>query len=479
MATSYQFLEEELDDIFLVPKLSKNIADEWIKTIDILDAYLKIHIMFDTSIDHECLLEDEEIFSIVDRSDNTYFLKRYLYTYKVEQELTADNFPNVLLVNNDPIKKSGSLFENSSDNETENSSLSECKSTASPVDIWKILNELKSETTTSDTTSLNQEMGNVCKGCGGRDTFLEDVARSVRVCNKCGMENEELLDHNPEWRQYNNDDSRNDNVNRCGCPSNFFFPQSSQGTIMSRCGNSRLKRKQKWNTTVYKERNLTKEFDYITQICASNGISTDIIHTARIMYKKVSDARHNDGKNKGAAMIVRGENRISIMAVCVSKACETNKEPRSNEEIAGMFGLDAKKMTKGKNTLDKLRKKCMENDLILFDRLHVCSPEDYVRFHCKKLKITEKDTNMAVRISTNCCRMKIATDHNAQSVAASSILAMVDYQNLNIDKKDISKLSRTSEVTITKIYGKIVPYIEALVDNDATDHIIRVFKING
>jgi transcription initiation factor TFIIIB Brf1 subunit/transcription initiation factor TFIIB len=248
---------------------------------------------------------------------------------------------------------------------------------------------------------------------------------------------------------------------------------------MSRCGNSRLKRKQKWNATVYKERNLTKEFDYITQICASNGISKSIIDTARIMYKKVSDARHSSGKNQGCAMIIRGENRVSIMAVCVSKSCETNKEPRSNEEIAEMFGLDAKKMTKGKNTLDKMRKKCMDNDLIIFDRLHVCTPEDYVRFHCKKLKVTDKDTDMAVRISTNCCKMKIATDHNAQSVAASSILAMVDYQNLDVDKRDISKLSRTSEVTITKIYGKIVPFIEALVDNDATDHIINVFKING
>lgn len=424
----------------------------------------------------ECEDDRENVFVIVNRSDNTYFLKRFLYIEYLERDFTIDNFPNVLLVNDDPIKKSGSLFENSSDNESESPQSIEIIDTdlTSQSNLWEIVKQIKG---TNKVESIATK--NVCQGCGESDTFIDEVAGSVRVCNNCGMVNEEMLDLNAEWRQYNNDDSRNDNVNRCGCPSNYFFPQSSQGTIMARCGNSRLKRKQKWNATVYKERNMTKEFDYITQVCASNGIIRPIIDCAKILYKKVSDCRHASGKNKGSPMIVRGENRIAIMAVCVSKSCETNREPRSNEEIAEMFGLDTTKITKGKNTLDKMKRMCIENDLVIFDNLHASTPEDYVRFHCRKLKISGKGTEMAVKVANNCCKMKIATDHNSQSVAASSILAMVDYLNLDVGKKDISELSRTSEVTITKIYSKIVPYIEALVDDDATDHIINVFKING
>ena len=96
----------------------------------------------------------------------------------------------------------------------------------------------------------------ICKGCDAIGSLIEDEHSSVLVCKKCGIVNEELLDHGPEWRQYNNDDNRGDTVGRCGCPSNFFFPKSTQGTIMSGSSNSRLKRKQTWNSTVYKERTL-------------------------------------------------------------------------------------------------------------------------------------------------------------------------------------------------------------------------------
>ncbi len=415
---------------------------------------------------------------IADRSDNTYFNKKYLFIQTVKQlrSLTVENFPNVLLIDDANFNKSGTLFENTSDS----SSASNVPSCPIPGEnIWDILNQIKSDSQIETTEKKNSDDGIVCKGCGEKDSFSEDVVMSVIVCIKCGMIYEEILDHNPEWRQYNNDDSRNDNVNRCGCPSNFFFPQSSQGTIMSRCGNSRLKRKQKWNSTVYKERNLTKEFDYLTQICIANKIKKSIIDDAKIMYKKISDCKHKSGKNTGGTIIIRGENRISVMAFCVSKSCESNREPRCNEEIAKMFGLDETKITKGNNIVEKIKRICRDKDLIIFEQLHTSTPEDYVRYHCKNLKIPIQDTNLAVRISNNCCKMKLATDHNAQSVAAGAILAMVDYCNLDVDKKSIAKLSKISDVTITKIYGKIVPYIEALVDNDATDHIIKVFKING
>ena len=435
----------------------------------------------------QCDISEDETFILIDNDDNIYFNKKSLGVQTVKpSHLTMENFPNVLLINNDDIKKSGTLFENTSDDMNINDSDIDVNIILKKENVWDILNQIRSETV-SDTKSINnntddnktQFMSRICKGCSERDSFSEDISMSIIVCTNCGTVCEEILDHNPEWRQYNNDDSRNDNVNRCGCPSNFFFPQSSQGTIMSRCGNSRLKRKQKWNSTVYKERSLTKEFDYITQICVSNNIKKCIIDTAKIMYKKISDCKHKSGKNMGGTIIIRGENRISIMAICVSKSCESNKEPRSNEEIAKMFGLDETKITKGNNIFEKIKKNCMDRDLCIFEQLHTSTPEDYVRYHCKNLRISITDTEMAVRISNNCCKIKLATDHNAQSVAAGSILAMVDYCNLDIDKKAIAKLSKTSDVTITKIYGKIVPYIEALVDNDATDHIIKKFKING
>jgi transcription initiation factor TFIIB len=401
-------------------------------------------------------------------------------------------FPNALLLEesifNKPIKEN--------ENVNENVTKKEPKQPEKDEDIWDILNQIKKEnnsealdtlTTESDTNNINSKEENsndtngpkykICKGCYSKETLIED--QSVLVCSKCGMVNGELLDHGPEWRQYNNDDNRGEGVNRCGCPSNFFFPKSSQGTIMAGTSNSRLKRKQKWNSMIYKERSLNQVFVYISHICSKNNIPKIIIDDAQIFYKNLSNCKHKNGTNAGKQIIIRGENRLSIIAACVFKACEKNKDPRNVKEIAEFFGLDDKKVTKGNKQFDNIMKNA-DDKSILFDQYKdTDTAEDFIRRHCPKLKISKSDTDIAVRIARNCSKMKLASDHNPQSVAAGSILVMVQYCNLNIDKKDIAARFKTSDVTIGKIHNKIALFADALVDDAATEHLIKKFKING
>jgi transcription initiation factor TFIIIB Brf1 subunit/transcription initiation factor TFIIB len=397
-------------------------------------------------------------------------------------------FPNALLLEE-------SIF-NKSDNSNNDKKENDIKKEPEKIEnIWDILNQIAKEnnsdaldtlTTESETKNNSNpvenndeiEQAKICKGCNSKGTLIEDQQASVIVCSECGMVNEELLDHGPEWRQYNNDDNRGEGVNRCGCPSNFFFPKSSQGTIMAGSSNSRLKRKQKWNSMVYKERSLNQVFEYISQICSKNNIPKIIVDSAKILYKRLSDCKHKTGINVGKQIIIRGENRLSIIAACVFKACEMNKNPRNVKEIAEFFGLDEKKVTKGNKQFEKIMKNADDKNVML-DQFNPNTAEDYIRRHCPKLKINKMDMEMAVRIAHNCCKMKLASDHNPQSVAAGSILVMVEYCNLNIDKKDIATLFGTSDVTIGKIYHKIVSYADALVDDAATEHLIKKFKING
>jgi len=422
---------------------------------------------------------------------NDYFRKKYIpiqVMKNVDQsETLAEIFPNALLIETEEFQKSGGLFENTSDDKKNIKTETETEK----GDIWDILDQIR-EKNDSETNIIhnqsddnNTDYGklseprerNICNQCGEKNSFIEDPYTNIIVCIKCGIVKDELVDGNPEWRQYNNDDTRGDTVSRCGCPSNYFFPRSSQGTIMSRCSNNRLKRKQKWNSMVYKERSLTKEFDFIHKVCKDNGIKKDIIDTAKIMYKKISECKWKCGKNEGGTIITRGPNRIGLMAICVGKACETNKEPRSNENLSKMFGINETKLTKANGKFEKIIKHC--DDPYIFEQLHASEPDDYIRCHCIKLKIPKNDIDLAVRIANNCRKMKLVTDHNARSVAAGTILVMVDYCNLDIDKKDIAILSKISDVTITKIYNKIVPFVDTLVDDDATKHIIKVFHING
>lgn len=410
-------------------------------------------------------------------------------------------FPNALLVENGRFssqEKADDFFpqKNEKKSEVQDNNTTKNNMREKSDDIWDILNQIEKEnksesldtlTTESDITTdtldkndiSNSIIDIVCKGCSSKGTLIEDQHTSVIVCSDCGMINEELLDHGPEWRQYNNDDNRGDGVNRCGCPSNFFFPKSSQGTIMVGTGNSRLKRKQKWNSMVYKERSLNQVFEYISLYCTKNHIPRIIVDSAKILYKRLSDCKHKTGPNIGKQIIIRGENRLSIIAACVFKACEINKNPRNVKEIAEIFVLDEKKVTKGIKQFDRIMKNADDNNNIIIDQFDTNTAEDYIRRHCPKLKIGKDATNLAVKISQNCCKMKLASDHNPHSIAAGSILVAVQFLDLNIDRKSIASLFGTSDVTIGTIYNKIAPFAEALVDDEATEHIIKKFKING
>jgi transcription initiation factor TFIIIB Brf1 subunit/transcription initiation factor TFIIB len=157
-----------------------------------------------------------------------------------------------------------------------------------------------------------------------------------------------------------------------------------------------------------------------------------------------------------------------------------NKSPRSIKEIAKIFGLNCKKVTKGNKHFDRIIRNLDDNTFKLYSS-NMDTVEDYVRRHCPKLLGNghQRNIEIAIRIAHNCCRMKLASDHNPQSIAAGSILAMIHYLNLNIDKKKIVNLFETSDVTISKIYNKLEPIIDALVDDEITDHLIKKFKING
>src|ERR1700733_6628225 len=387
----------------------------------------------------------------------------------IEEKRTTRYFPNVLLLE-DSIFNRSTILQSNKNNEvkapTENNII---------PNVWELVDIIKKEEESEKLPDIESNK-NICKNCDANDSLMEDPTAGVVVCKECGVINEELLDVGPEWRQYNNDDNRNEGVNRCGCPSNFFFPKFSQGTIISGIKNNRLKIKQKWGSIIYKERRLNTIFEYISDICGRNKIPRIISDSAKIMYKRISDCKHKTGENIGKHVIIRGINLISVVAACVFKACEMNKTPRTVREIAYLFDADEKKITKGIKTFEKIMTEC--DDGMILENSHVCLPEDYVRRHCPKLKISEPDTELAVNIAYNCCRMKLASDHNTQSIAAGAILAMIQYRNLNVDKKNISEQFGTSDVTISKIYNKLKNYIDILIDNEITDHMIKRFGLS-
>ena len=76
-----------------------------------------------------------------------------------------------------------------------------------------------------------------CINCNTND-LIEDYSQGTLLCKNCGQVLEGVIDFNPEWKQFDDEDKSNA---RCGMPINIHLPQSSIGTTISGMGRSRIK----------------------------------------------------------------------------------------------------------------------------------------------------------------------------------------------------------------------------------------------
>jgi transcription initiation factor TFIIB len=435
--------------------------------------------------DHNILTD--KMFNLITKTEKDIFLDNICCTNDLSEksEKISNNYVHIPSINQNKIDQ----YEKSE------------------FDIWNLVTDIKKEIKSdnfddmlSDSNSFNQPLNtnkkknnihtivlseksdntevkhDICLECKAVNSMIEDERHCCIVCSNCGCQKEELLENGPEWHQYNNDDGRGEGVNRCGSATSYYFPKSSQGTIITGFNYSRLTKKQKWNGTVYKENTLNKEFEIITQVCLKNKISKIIIDTTKFFYKQITDCKHKSGKNKGKQVIIRGGNRDSVIGACIYKACETNHDPISKKEIAAMISIDEKRLSRGIKEFERIMKNCDEN---ILETIHDGTPEDYINKFSPSLQLDKFHTEIGLKVANNCAKLKLATDHGAQSIGAGIIYMITKYYELDIEKKDIVYWFKTSDVTITKIYNKISPFAKALVDDEITDHIIKKFKING
>ena len=311
-----------------------------------------------------------------------------------------------------------------------------------------------------------KEVVNKCYTCDGTN-IINDSRYGHIVCSDCGQVQDQLLDLNPEWNNYEDGKAT---LARCSGVINPFLPQSSLGTSIAGNGRNKLQILHSWGMMPYKERSLYIVLKDIQAKCRDSFILKCVEDDAKIMYKNISNCKHLDGDNKGKNIIVRGTKRKSLIAACVFFACKKNNKARSAKEIAKIFNLNYKDITKG-------CKKFMELSLHLKSKLEIeqgsSSPEDFVPRFCKNLKIKSKYTDQAVKIAKNVKNLNIATTHTPLSIASASILLTIYMNELTITKKYIASKFDVSEVTISKAYRSIEEFRDILNDDKKTSYIME------
>jgi transcription initiation factor TFIIB len=298
----------------------------------------------------------------------------------------------------------------------------------------------------------------VLKCCDIEDNYMH-TEEQIIICKVCNNSISNILDC-PE-KNYVTDTKK---TPRHGMPINQLLPKSSVGTTITNQYSSnamnRIEKYQRWNSMPYKERSLYQVFTTIQTKCDDNNLPAIISRTAKSLYTLIACEK-----------ISRGNNRKGIIAACVFNACKECTVPRSSNEIAKIFDIDTKIMTKGikKYTeIMRLNKKNLER----ITSIKSINIDDFIDRFSHKLNLVDKDIIGINTIVDQCKLFMIDKDNTPPAMAAGCIYLYIKLLNLDISKKNIANISQISEVTINKCYKKIINdeniklYLENLGFND-------------
>lgn len=336
-------------------------------------------------------------------------------------------------------------------------------------ELFELLDDISFKSLDVIDTDKKQSKNNYCVSCKSENNIIEDLTLGILVCNNCGSVISNIMDNNPEWRQYDEDGST---VNgRCSSVINPFLPQSSLGTTIGGYGGGKLKLIHNWSKMPYKERSLNIVLKDIQNKCEKYDILKCIEHDAKILYYNISECRHLNGPNKGKYIIIRGKNRRGLIAACVYFACKKKGHTRSIKELAKMWDLKYTDMTRGCKTFLKLMKiKKMDYEY------NISNPEQFVPRFCRELNISKCYIEQTVQIVKNIQMLDIASMHTPTSIAIGAILIMSELNQLPITKKLITKKFNISEVTVNKALDRLTNYKKIILNTELT--LLCVKKIN-
>ena len=295
--------------------------------------------------------------------------------------------------------------------------------------------------------------------CCDLETNYVNAEDDIIVCKICNNFISNIIDA-PE-KNYATDTKK---VPRHGMPVNQLLPKSSVGTTITNQYSSntmnRIEKYQRWNSMPYKERSLYNVFTMIQNKCDENDIPAIISRTAKSLYTLIAETK-----------ISRGNNRKGIIAACVFNACKECNVPRSSSEIAKIFDIDTKIITKGIKKYTEIIRLNKKNHSRI-KSIKSINIDDFIDRFSHRLNLSHENIIGINNIVEQCKLFMIDKDNTPPAMAAGCIYLFIKYKKLNISKKDISNISQISEVTINKCYKKIIndenikAYLEKLTFNN-------------
>jgi len=273
------------------------------------------------------------------------------------------------------------------------------------------------------------------------------------------------------------------------------MPESSLGTMIMASSSSplmrRIKRYHMWNLMPYRERTLWTIFESL-QVRASNaGISTAVVEEAKELFAQLT-----------ASAICRGQaQRDAMLAACLWEALKRHGSPRMPKDIADIFNIPLKQVTKGNKQFQHLfairtsgqltdtyanmapvaKEVAVEESAETiaaraFQRRAIwqktasrtTSYEDFIQPFLMNLAIPRASATSLESLVRQVCEktedLGIVPENTPPSLTASVIAFCSQELGIRIDITEIAKVCGISAVTIQKCLKRMTPWKEKLLE---------------
>lgn len=303
--------------------------------------------------------------------------------------------------------------------------------------IWSVVDRLQKKPTIKKLIN-----NHICNECQSTKVISKE---GLPTCSNCGLVDNIFIDENPEWTSGISEDGKVNDPSRCGNPNSnpeLFSQAWGKGTIIStqKNGTYQNKRMAKINfhqSMNHVDRSLFHAYRDIDEAC--HTLPDSVLKDAKMMYRKFNIEK-----------LTRGAVRSGIKANCVLYACRLSNIPRTTKEIADMFGIQSK---------DISRTTQMFKDTLLgkTEKNYVTKPFNVMQRLLNSFEVTR---NERLECNKMCTKLENCTE--LMSKTPNSVASVVIYMVMDgkMSKNKISDQCSVSIPTINKIENIIKQYLE-------------------
>ena len=303
--------------------------------------------------------------------------------------------------------------------------------------IWTQLDSLLPKQTEEKPVNIH-----ICRECSGTKIISPE---GLPTCSECGLVDDRFIDDTAEWTSGMTDDGKVNDPSRCGNPNpnpELFSQNWGKGTVIStqRSSTYENKRMAKINFHMsmnHKDRSLFHAYKDIDEAC--NTLPDSILKDAKMMYKKFNNEK-----------LTRGAVRLGIKANCVLYACRLAQFPRTTKEIAEMFGIQSKDISRTTQMFqDTISGKTEKN--------YVTKAFDVMNRLLNSFEVTRDERlrcNRMCNATEDCVDLMSKTPNSVASAIINIVLGS------KVTKVEMCEKCSVSIPTLNKIEGIIKKHLE-------------------